>query len=75
MLFDKLTYKLDDIVYYFLIRTIRATEKGDNMITVNTSSNEFGVLQEYRKQTGKCYSFHPNDYIAALGIYYIRMQL
>jgi predicted short-subunit dehydrogenase-like oxidoreductase (DUF2520 family) len=76
MLFDKLTYKLDEIVYYFLIRTIRATENGDNMIVVNTSSNdEFGVFQEYRKQTGKCYSFHPNDYIAGLGIYYIRMQL
>ena len=75
MFFDKLTYRLHEIVSYVLVRTIRATEKGENMIIVNTSRKEFGVFQEYRKQTGKCYSFYPNDHIAGLGIYYIRMQL
>ena len=74
-LFEELTYKLGELVQYFLIRTIRAKENGENMIVVNTSINEFGVFREYRRQTGKCYSFHPNDDIAGLGIYYIRMKL
>ena len=75
MLFDELTYTSSEIHKYFLIRTIRAKEDGTNMIVVNTSNNDLGIFKEYRRQTGKCYSFHPNDTIAALGIYYIRMQL
>ena len=75
MLFEELTYNVEEIINYFLIRTIRAKEDGENMILVNTSSNELGVFHEYRRQTGKCYSFVPDDTIAGLGIYYIRMQL
>ena len=36
------------MVKYFMIRTIRAKEDGDNMIVVNTSSNELGFLKDSR---------------------------
>ena len=77
MLFHESTYKLEEIVTYFLIRLIRNDASGKNMVLVDTSNqnDSANVFKEYRRQTGKCYSFHPNKLIASLGIYYIRMKL
>ena len=76
MLFDAATFTLGEMITYFLIRLIKAKDTGDNMILVNTSNqNGPSFFKEYRRQTGKCYSFHPDEHIAELGVYYIRIKL
>ena len=75
-LFIEATYDSKEIIERFCIRFIRSDNHGKILKSIeNDELSKHYMLEIRHRKFGRCYSFHPNEELKKLGIYYIRIKL
>ena len=74
-LFLEATYNAKEIIRRIYIRFIRCDRNGNMFTVLNIDKLTRHHLIEIRhRKFGRCYSFHPDDRLQQLGIYYIKLE-
>ena len=75
-LFLEATYDAKEIIKQIFIRYIRSDGNGSMFTTLNIGTLTKHYLVEIRhRKFGRCFSFHPDERMLDLGIYYFRLKL
>ncbi|XP_059079351.1 uncharacterized protein LOC131877632 isoform X2 [Tigriopus californicus] len=71
-LFDQATLDLDELIYYFNIRTFGPNHQGNVAQKLNRTDNS--IVTQYHRKFGRCFTWYPSNEVKSLGIYYITIR-
>ena len=74
-LFSDATYSLREIVKRIKIRTMFADQHDTYSFVVDLSKIQDTITEQRHRMFGRCYTFHPEERLRHLGIYYIKAEL
>ena len=74
-LFNAATYSFNEIVESVSVRTILEDENGDFLIKVDMNEVHGSITEQRHRRYGRCYTYHPEQSVEELGIYYVKVQL
>ena len=75
LLFNMVTYSVNEIIKLLSVRTIFADGHGRYTFEVDISKKQESLIEQRHRSFGRCYTFHPEKKLRDLGIYYIKAEL
>ena len=74
-MFQDVTYNLTAMVKKLYVRFIRADENGKPSAYIDLENTRETFKEQRHRSFGRCYTFHPNQEILDLGVYYSKIWL
>ena len=74
-LFNDATYSLEEIVKRIKVRTIFDDIHGTHTFEVDLNKIQDTITEQRHRAFGRCYTYHPEERMRKLGIYFINAEL